>query len=426
MGKAFLLIAVFLATAVPNWAAVVRLVEEAPGLYRIEGEALDRVASLDLVVDYDASTLQLSSASPGALLQGMLFAGNPNQPGRVRIGAVGTETISGSGILVTLGGTVKSSLAVILSLTAKLSDPSGWSLPVRIEYPKPSSIERQNPPDTHPIQEPVSPSSPLSSGQSGSRSISTGKIDLPSPWATDESEPSRPVDEPKPYVELSPEHRPQPRAVQKRSDRPSEPYVEKQQVEFPAIQELFKHYEGPRTLAEMAQLFNRESVELQQQPGILLADGVSSLEVMFPVKGDENPSFALLNARLLKARTTDEGQILIRCIPEKDALTAKILFLGSKEMVEIPLTVTPPVSIAGMEIHKEGPLPKLDLDGDGKSTWEDDYILVANLLAQGEVSEIQWMKLKSSIPKLQTRTHRWESKILVLDDRARERGAMSK
>ena len=134
----------------------------------------------------------------------------------------------------------------------------------------------------------------------------------------------------------------------------------------------------------MAELFLWQSTGFWQRPAVLLADGKNALEIEFPAKTTGPPSFVLQNARQLRARLIDGGRVQVRCIPEKGASSAKILFLGSEALLEIPLTVAPPISIDGIAVEAEELLPKLDLDGDGQSNWRDDYILVANLLARAQ------------------------------------------
>ncbi len=392
------LLVFLLATVNPGWAAVVRLVADSPGQYRVEGEDLDGVASIYLLITYDPTTLQLSSVTQGAMLQEMVFAGNPNQPGRVRIGAVGTQAISGSGILARLSGTVEKFPTVILGLTAKLSDSSGRPLPVQIQYPETSPIENQTQVETSPSRDIADTSFPSSTSQSRSGLISVGKVDLPVPWGSSETV-SPPVSERlEPYVALTPGQDPRRRKkineVLRKTERPYTPYTEKKQVRISSILEIFETYEGSRTLVKMALLFKRDTLGLQQRPEILLADGETPVVIEFPAKGDKEPSIALKNARLLWAGSVGEGRFLVRCIPEKGALSAKILFLGSKEMMKVPLTVVPSVLLAGIEVKKEEPLPKLDLDGDGEKNWRDDYILVANLLVQLEADKNEGVSAK--------------------------------
>lgn len=398
MRNTFIVIALLVATATPSWAAVVRLLDEGSGQYRIEGEGLDGVAALDMSVNYDSSTLQITKVSQGTLLQGMMFVANPNQLGRVRIGAVSTQSISGSGILASLSGSVKSSSAVVLSFTVKLSDSSGESLPVRTEFPSPSQIGSLPDPATLPTETlPESAGAP-EEGQVGSNSstalrqgtsslVAAELVNLPAPWEARESESPQPAEPSIPYVDPPSGYDPRAQNDSKSSEQPSVPYVEKQQFEFSSILETFEKYEGPRTLAALALLFERETSTIQQRPAILLADGDGSIEIDLLMMSATEPSIALKNARLIRTGFVDENRFVVRCIPEKGAMSAKLLFLGTEEIVAIPLTVAPLISLAGFDVNLDEPLPKLDLDGDGGSNWRDDYILVANLLVQERVAK---------------------------------------
>jgi hypothetical protein len=379
MIKLFLCITLLLATAAPSWAAVVRLLENFPGNYRIEAEGLEAVAAFDLTLYYDPATLLISSVTQGAMLQGAMFAANPNQPGLVRIGVAAIQPISGSGTLATLGGAVKGSSPVILSLSAKLADEDRRSLPVSIG-PLPSSGFDDSSESEHADagEQTDSPSSTTGSRDS-SGSVSVGKV-IVSPWGAEEPVTLQPTEIDEPYEPLPEEAEASAQEISPEREQPSTPYVEKRQFGFTSVLEAFEVYDGPRTLTDMGALFQRETAGFEQYPAIVLADGETSAEIELWVESAKEPSIALKNARLLKAKFVAENRFLVRCIPKGGAMSSKVLILGGERIVAIPLTVAPPVPLAGLDVQPDEPLPKIDLDGDGESTWRDDYILVANLL----------------------------------------------
>ncbi len=317
-----------------------------------------------------------------------LFAGNSNQPGQIRIGAVGTQPISGSGILARVNGTEQGSAVVFLGFTAKLSDSSGKSIPVRtaisIITKNESPADSAAPPIDQPVDQPVD-SSPPTRGAGSVTYVSRGQGNAPSPRSTTESPP--PVENSTPGADSLPSQEVPPQIDSAIAERPSVPYIDKQTLTFLSVLEAFESYDGPRTFAGMSALFKNDSSPLQQRPEILLADGKTPVEIRFPLTGKKELSSELKNARLIRSGFVDENLVVVRCIPEDGATSAKIFLLGGEELIEIPLTVAPRISLAGLAVKPEEILPKLDVDSDGESTWEDDYILVANLLDNEQKSK---------------------------------------
>ncbi len=226
-----------------------RLLEDAPGHYRLQAEQFAGVAAIDVTIAYDSGTLQLENVSQGPFLTGTLFAGNANQAGRVRIGVASAQALNGSGILANLGGRLLKSPAVILSVSAKLSDSAGKPLPVRTEYPVAVALNNRNPAETQPAAEQAASSS-TSSGL-GSSSVTVGGIDAEQAAEATATE-ALPRAKP-PYEEQTREN-PQ---ESPREALPSAPYVEKQKNTFTAVLQRFEDYTGERSLAKLRPLFQR-------------------------------------------------------------------------------------------------------------------------------------------------------------------------
>lgn len=346
-------------------AATLSVVEESSGYFRIDGADLADVAALDLSVSYDAATLRISQVTAGDLLQGMLFAGNAGISGSVKIGAAGSKAVSGSGVLARLSGATLRDPVVISSFAARLYDSVGKDIPARTRISLLST-------STGAAAETATSTSVGTSGSVSTRASET----LPAV--------------PKEQAGAGSAETPtaQPDVGQERdSATPALPWElttegsDKARVGLVSARERFAAFTGKRTLAELAPLFRNDSKVTVQTPAILLTDGTTPLELVVFLTARQKPSVALKNARLLQAKFLDDKRFLVRCLPAAGAVAAHIVLLDAQRMLTIPLTVAPPVTVPPIT-EPDAPLPPLDLDGDGRSTWKDDYILVANLLAR--------------------------------------------
>ncbi len=61
------------------------------------------IGSVDIVFTYDPSVLEITEVLPGELTQNAMMEYNAENPGKVNIGIIDTDGISGDGTLVTIG-----------------------------------------------------------------------------------------------------------------------------------------------------------------------------------------------------------------------------------------------------------------------------------------------------------------------------------
>jgi hypothetical protein len=364
MRALLLILSVFMATVTPSGAAVVRLLEDAPGQYRIEGEALAGVASLDLVVIYDPATLSLSAVIQGPLLQGMLFAANPNQAGRVHIGAVHTGTLAGTGALAQIRGSIKTVTPIILGFTAMLYDDKGKSLPVQVEYPL-TQIEV-------PIDSPLPDSAAESSVSGVSSSWGSSDVVAILPRNSPSERSSR--DD---LSSILANQNGEARDVGAREKTGSffSSYSLKPFTEVVSILKRFLDYEGERTPQALIELFQHVSAHgITQAPEIAISDGVSKIRVIIDDVGDQQPSFAFRNAKLVRDGRDGNGGWFIDILPKKGVdEVAIVIFCGDIQVV-MPLTVAR--------------LREVDLDGKSGLT-EADFTHYLNLPPRGAISRAQ-------------------------------------
>lgn len=159
------------------------------------------------------------------------------------------------------------------------------------------------------------------------------------------------------------------------------------------VLERFRTYSGPRTPAALSELFNAPvSAGIRQQPEIVLSNGAAMVSIALSLPPQENaaPNFAFNGARLLSYVQIKKNEWLIEALPETGVMKAELIVLSNGAALEIPLTVAPPLP-AEVNLSEKGFItflggkdsaakPLLDLNGDGRRDYLDDYIFTANYL----------------------------------------------
>jgi hypothetical protein len=129
-------------------------------------------------------------------------------------------------------------------------------------------------------------------------------------------------------------------------------------------------------------------------PEVVLSNGAVpvSIAAVIPVQGNTAPNFAINGARLLSSDLVRKDEWLIVALPETGVMKATMIVLSNGAAREIPLTVAPPLPaetdlsekgfIAFLGVAgKDAPAkPLLDLNGDGRRDYVDEYIFTANYL----------------------------------------------
>ena len=168
-------------------------------------------------------------------------------------------------------------------------------------------------------------------------------------------------------------------------------------AEIPAtaipVLERFRTYNGPRTPAAMTELFSASVLaSVRQQPEVVLSSGASMLtvSVKLPAQADNTaPNFAVNGASLLSSEKVND-EWFISVLPVVDTIRADLVILSNGAKIEIPLTVAPPLP-SNIDLSEkafatflagkgQAGQPLLDLNGDGKLNYQDDYIYIANYL----------------------------------------------
>lgn len=380
--------------AAPCGAASVRLVAEAPGRFRLEGEGLSGVAALDLTLSYDPATLALQRVAPGPLLAGVLFAGNPASAGQVRLTAVSQVPIAGSGVLAILEGSQPVAVTPrFLALQCRLHDAAGHSLPVQSLLPQASLI-----PDAGTSPETEVPVSQVSQGAAGSdvrggfAGISRAEdIVVDTPGAQQEPEAFPP-----------PSRGTETAVLAKAGTVPAEPAVATPSHTAPTVEKLFRGAEPliaalerlPRpwrlgaVRAAIGQAGQGSGYWLS--PPLALADGQAVVRVTVPHSfSAQRPAVAIEGGRLLAVRSAWPEGWLVEAVGYPGSGGAELLLLGDRELLRVPLPLVPPLILSAewQGLAGDMELPAVDFDGDGRVTAADALLLVGNLPAVDEGQE---------------------------------------
>ena len=179
---------------------------------------------------------------------------------------------------------------------------------------------------------------------------------------------------------------------------PAVPAVAVKKAESPAapvsVLERFRTYTGPRTPAAMSALFSAPVMAgITQQPEIVLSSGAVKLNITTKISTQANqaPNFATNGASLMSSELIGKDEWLFQILPEAGVIKAELFVLANGVALEIPLTIAPPLpdnidlTDKGFDAfllgRGPGAQPLLDLNGDGRLNYQDDYIYTANYLS---------------------------------------------
>jgi hypothetical protein len=166
-----------------------------------------------------------------------------------------------------------------------------------------------------------------------------------------------------------------------------------------SVLEQFRTFVGQKTPQALTGIFARHTMPgIRQEPTIALTDGTTTLRLSITVQspGKNAPNFSLNDAKLVSLKMESDSSWLIEVLPTKGSCSATITMLQSGVVTEIPLLVAPPLP-SGIGSGKGDKLtetafvkflsepgrdkaPGLDLNGDGKHDYVDEYIFAANYL----------------------------------------------
>lgn len=394
-------------------AATITAVASGNGVFAVVASGFTGVAGLDVTVTYDSATLGNPRVEKGAMLGNALFVANPNQTGIIRIGAVSTSGVSGSGTVAVITFDRKGDSAGLLTgITATTINTSGAPLPVTASYSNASSDVAQVVKTETPTQT-IVPLSPSGGGTQGTTtttsggSLYLGTVTMPGDSVPGQTE--KKVETPKSDPQsgqgqgsttagpAAEEGKPEPE--QKKAP------AERKNVVYPSVAERLKASPDNSTMDKVVAAFDlAKDLPYVQTPRIVLSDGTTSVRLTVRLgESKESPSFALEHAKLLSLKQSEDGEWLVEALPGRNTDEAALTVSQGELTVRIPLTVAQPLS--EKQLGELKPLseksfqlflkergtketPRYDLNGDGKRDYLDDYIYAANYLSLRAASPV--------------------------------------
>jgi hypothetical protein len=112
--------------------------------------------------------------------------------------------------------------------------------------------------------------------------------------------------------------------------------------------ERFRARVGEHTPDALAGIFEcAGNGEFRQEPRIILADGAAVARVTYRQTGtiDRVRSFYITGGHCSSTRLSDSGEWVLEVVPAAGALAASLTVVTTDEIVEYPLTVTPPLDL---------------------------------------------------------------------------------
>jgi len=392
----FLLVNVSLALG-----ASVSISSSGDGVFVVSGSNMDGVAAMDLIIDYDSSSLGLPTVSQGSLVSARgMFAANPAYgSSTVKIGIISTSAFSGSGKIATIAfathkGTGSVTLAASMFSIKGTSVAGGGTSSAADYQSSTTSASSSTATTSSSSQSTTTTPSSSASSTSSSSSMATylGTVNMPSDGqATNDV---RPVD----TAPTPPAQSGEPEAAKRDEMFAEEKTVVKHlkpetaaRIFHKGTLECFREYKGKKTPAALAALFKKDSVQtIRQEPAIALSDGKTPVKILAKLENDDKmPSFALSGAKLKTFNRDNATHTwIIEVLPQAKVMQSSLTILNGGDRIEYPLTLAPPVKgISSSEADfavflKDSGVatPKRDLNGDGKHDYQDDFIYTANYL----------------------------------------------
>jgi len=442
----YLLLQTFMIVAAERYAtadANLTLVPAGGNVFVLQGTNLKNLAVLDFEFSYDQLNMKNPRAVRGEMIpQDAIFDFNPTVPGEIRLFTrIRQKPVNGNGTLATFSFEgVDNAEGFIRSMSANLVSVSATPVIARVQIL--SRPQQQTPqPQQQPTQEIVQTPppaireqttqtvqyNPAQTIQSGSKSpVNNSSVSAAASAATSLGSVTLSANHPDKEVEATQaatsraESQPPSRQAaavpaqqgtqpEMATTAPSKPF---KSVTYKSVLERMKERAGAGTPQSLTALFNPEPGQIvQQEPAILIADGESivALRVELPLSLKETPSFSLRKASMVSLHQNDDGSWLIQARPHKNSIESHLSVNCDGGTVLFPLVVAPPIdpalvnrgnptesALSGYLKSKEtGPGGGLDLNGDGKIDYVDDYIFTANFLAGQKDS-----KLKATTQKL--------------------------
>ena len=385
------------------------LLQTGKGTYVVQGSGLDKVAGMDFVINYDATTMANPRVTQGSLNPGMLMVTNTSQPGTMRIAFVDSypNGKSGSGTIAEITfDTLNNSPGKVNNFNPILFDVNGTQVILgdggqtsnttqatdtntdyrRADYRRTDYRKRT---ELHGGQTMVSGLANVIGGTSVTPSSPVQDMEKPK----GDSPASPPAENPK--QPTNPDAVKEPGESQPTLVASLPPSGKKVTIQK-SVLERFREFQGEKTPRSLMALFTAEALPgIRQVPAVALSDGTTIVKVSInlPIAGNVTPNFALNGAKMTSLKIEGKDWVL-SALPDKGVYEASVTVMYGDSLMEIPLTVAPRVTIDSgrngaadealfvrfLAERSRGKAPLFDLNGDGVRNYIDDYIFTANYL----------------------------------------------
>jgi hypothetical protein len=371
------------------------------------GSGMDGVSGIQLDITYDSTALATPTVTQGSLVAGAMLAANTTRPGSIKIAIISTNSFSASGPIATISFASRKGNGDINIVSTNMIDRTGAS--VSATASNQSNDATGNTINSSPFSSSPSPtgsttqstSTTQTTPQSGSSSITTSAGIVTLPADLQQRTESQPVTSPAlvsvpAYPGEQPVKAAEQAAQSGKAAPEAKPEETRQLVVYKGVAERFKHYNGGKSLAAMAKLFDKQIAQnVRQEPPVLISDGKNkaTLTVDIPSRITSSANFAVNGGTLVsyKQEKQIKGRWIVVVQPNSGSNSTSVTIIAGAEEFEYPLTVVQPIkttltfdekgwNIFSKEVGTSN-APQHDFNGDGVRDYLDEYIFVANYLA---------------------------------------------
>lgn len=379
-------LAILLLTAQLAFGAAISVVPSGNGVFTINGENMDGIAGIELLLSYDPSAMSIPTVTQGSLINGALMAANTNKPGSIKIGIATAGAFSGSGTVAVVsfsqnkasGNLVITSSNTINASNLSSNNPGSHSLAT--EPP----LSNYNQPGAASTGQASVNNSEIANSTGVAGGAGSGSITLPSNISAAGDTKTPPTETPEQPLSKEPQTVEMPLQPEPVSTKTIEKKQEPELTDsvYLGVLDRFRDYKGERSLPIFRELF-KEAVasSFTQEPVVALSDGktVIKVTVLADSTTDNTLDLAVKGAKLLGiSRDKISNKWFITLLPDKDGLNASVIILNTNGLVEYPLTIAPQIAKAAKTEAEFAAYLKSGI----KPLADSDYIYTANFLVQ--------------------------------------------